>query len=357
MQVPVVQNINSSVGFKSNDDLEKANAFVKMDDAQLKRLAAKISYNKKEQKEKTRKTIMATFWAIPAFDILANGVLAKNAVFTEGKDVAAVVVEKATPLSTKAHSALRSAGTWGLALGVFALYKSIKRAVAPESENPKNRRFKNPVTSILIDIGLMLGGITLLSAGIRDIMKQFPEKIDKMKNKYVEKLSKLDKTNFNTKTMPELRKLAEKFPRSAATGRFLLANSIWIILGMGIYKLFNNSFEERKKIDKTYRELKVCQNQTAKALDKISKVKNDSPAQEDEILVIGMKKTISDEEILAIQKEIKVPEKEKTEKQVKQSDGKIAKTPEKDTETKSKKIKGTKQQDDTESLEIAQTIE
>lgn len=367
MQVQSVQSINSNVGFKSSDDLEKASVFVNMNDAQLRKLAVKLGHNKKEQNEKNKRAITATFWSIPIVDTIANGVLAKNALITEGKEVAAVLVDKATPLSIKAHAALKTAGMWGLVIGAFGLYKSIKHAVAPESDNPKNRRLHNPIGSILIDIGVLLGGITLISAGIRNIIEGCPEKFDKMKNNYINKLEKLDKTDLNTKTLPELRKFAEKSPGIAAAGRFLLANSIWIILGAGIYKVFNNAIEERRKIDRTYRELKVCQGEAAKVLVNTLGVERDVLAQENKGLATDLRKTITEEkpvsaeEVVAMKKEIKALEKEKAERELKQIDEEIAKTrekiKEKETEIKAAQSESVKLSDKTESSDASAIAE
>lgn len=279
MQVIPIQNTNLNMGFKSSEDLEKASDFINMNDNQLRRLAFKINYNKKEQDEKNKKILYTTFWAIPIFDIISSGVLNKNAVISESKDAVAVLLDKASPLSIKAHGALTQAGKWGMVLGVFGLYKLIKDAVAPQTKNTKNNNPKNPISSVLIDIGILLGGITLASFGGKKIMEQFHEKFDKIQNKYINVLNKLDETKLNTKALPGIRKFAEKFPTATAAGKFMLANSIWIILGVGIFKLFDNVIKQHNKVDRTYQKLKTSQAETAKHLANSLRVETDILAQ------------------------------------------------------------------------------
>lgn len=259
MQVQSIGNTNSNINYKSREDIEKSSDLVNMSDKQLRKLAFKIGYDKEELNEKTQKTLQRTFWAIPIFDVIANGLLAKNVLIIENKEVEAIFIEKAAPLSTKAHAALRTAGGWALVLGAFGLYKAARKAFAPESEKPQDNKSKNPVTSILVDIAVLLGGIGLASAGAKKIMEKYPEKADKMKNKYYGMLEKLDNTNLNTKTLPEFQKFAQNVPWATAIGKFALANSIWIILGIGIYKLFDIGQKQRDKVDETYQQLKKTQ--------------------------------------------------------------------------------------------------
>lgn len=279
MQVIPIQNTNSNVGFKSNEDFKKASDFINMNDNQLRRLAFKINYNKKEQNEKNKKILYTTFWAIPIFDIISSGVLNKNAVISESENAVSLLVEKNAQLSTKAHGALSQAGKWGMVLGVFGLYKLIKDAVAPQTKNTKNNDPKNPVSSVLIDIGIILGGVTLASIGFNQIMEKFPEKFDKIQNKYINVLNKLDETKLNTKTLPAIRKFAEKFPTATAASKFLLSKSIWIILGIGIFKLFDNAIKQHNKVDRTYQKLKISQAETARHLANSLRVETDILAQ------------------------------------------------------------------------------
>lgn len=290
MQVQSIRNTNSNINYKSREDIEKASDLVNMSDNQLRQVALKLSYDKKEIKEKTKKTLQTAFWAIPIFDILSNGLLAKNILITEGKEIDAVLIEKATPLSTKAHGALRTAGMWAFVIGIYGAYKAVRKTFAPESEKPKNKHHydkqKNPVASFLIDFAILLGSVSLLSAGIKQIMNGFPEGAGKMKNKYYGMLEKLDNTNLNTKVLPEFRRFAKSVPALTAISKFALANSFLIIVGIGLYKLFDIGHKQQDKVDATYRQLKKTQKEAKKYLEKKSALdeKNNKTST---IIIIG----------------------------------------------------------------------
>lgn len=284
MQVQPAQSINSNVSFKSSEDLEKASAFVKLNDSQLKRLAFKLSYDKKEQDKKTKKIISTTLWAIPIFDILSKGLLAPKMLIRKSKNFIKVLFKKAPPLSIKADTALKQAGGWGIGFAAIGLYQLIKHAVTDKTKNKNDNKHKNPVSSILADVGITLGGLTLVLIGANKIIKKFPEKFSKISGKYGDILKKLDETKLNTRVLPRIREFTKKFPMATGISKFLLANSIWIMLGVGIYRLFSSAEKQHRKVDKKYHELKKDQAETAKQLVKILNAEKNFLSVEKDIL-------------------------------------------------------------------------
>lgn len=323
MQVQSVQSVKSNIGFKSNENFEKAEAFVNMNDEQLKRLAFRIGYNRKEEKEKNKKTLQRTFWAIPVVDIIANGALAKNALITEDANVAALFIDKATPLSTKANAAIRTAGTWGLILAVYGIYRAARQSFV--QQNSQDDRQKNPIASLFMDVAVIMGGLVLASMGMKSVMAQNPEKTDKMLEKYNNWLKKFDKSEVNTKVLPEIERLAKESPRLAAVGKVALAFSTWIVLGLGLYKVYENSMEQRRKVDRTYRELKTAQTKTAALLTKVLSKKENIVKKQIKLakglkIVIKDKKFELDKAMFELDKKIRNFEEEKEEVKVKKDE-------------------------------------
>lgn len=324
----------SNTNFRPEDSIERASAFVSMDDAQLKKLAYKISYNKKEAEEKNRKTLLATFCAIPIIDSIAKGLLAKNAFAMEDKDFIGLFVEKSTPLSTKIKAGVKTAGMWGAILGVLGIYTAAKNVLAPEHKNSEHNKH-NPVGSFLIDVGVMLGGFALATMGLNEIAEQFPEKIGKIKNKFNKFIEKFDKTGLNKRTLPEFEKLAAKHPVIATTGKFALAYSMWITLGIGIYKMFDNILEQRKKVDNTFEKLKANQNIIAKQLVNVINTEKDVLAQGQENLAVDLRKVmngekpVSKKDIAELREKAKMYENMKEEFEVKPKQNENKKQPKK----------------------------
>lgn len=300
MQVASIANISSNTNFKSEDNIQNASDFVNMNDKQLKKLAYKLSYNKKEVEEKTQKTLLATLCAIPIIDSISKGLLAKNAFVSQTKDYTGIFVEKSTQLSTKAKAGIKTAGMWGAVLGILGIYSATKNAFTPQNKKTDKH---NPVASFLVDVGVMIGGLALITMGFNEIIEQFPEKVGKMRKGFNKFLEKLDKTSLNKKTLPDLEKFAAKHPVVATTGKVALAYSMWITLGVGIYKMFNNVIEQRKKVDNTFEQLKINQNITAKQLVNVMNVEKDVLAQGQQDLAVDLRKAMNGEKPVS-QKEI-----------------------------------------------------
>ena len=313
MQTQAISNTKTNVNFKSSDKLNQASAFVNMDDEQLMDLACKNGYSRKTARTKNDNTLLATFLAIPIVDTISKGILAKGRLLGENEDVIVHVIEKSTPLSTKADAAIRTAGGWGVALGVVGIYSALKHAFTSKDD----RQSANPAASFFLDLGIILLGCIGASMGIDKLKEKYPEKVEEYRNKYNKMLANLDKRDFNTKTLPEIEKFAAKHPNLAVTGKFALAYSIWITLGIGVYKMFNNAKENHNRIDRPFAQLKEAQLQTAKQLVGILSVQKDILSRGQEGIAADLdkamsgQKPVSQKEIEEIKKNAKIYEKEK----------------------------------------------
>lgn len=278
MQIKVVDNQNSKVNFKSQNDAQIASAFVNMNDDQLKDIAYITAVNEKDNK-KSKKTIMATFYAMPIVGTIASGILPA----TLTKKYGLVRLQNAS-LGQRAVSAGRTASSWALILSMVGAYNVVKRAAVDDSKSLKKFDQNHPVLSFLTDIGLILGGLVLAGKGIQKLADKKPALFIKLKRKIIQGKQSLDKTKLNKDILPILSegasRLSEKAPIISKIGRVAIANSVLIVFAVGLYKTIKHSIQENRKIEKNYIDLKNAQLKTAKHLTNSLAVERDILVQE-----------------------------------------------------------------------------
>lgn len=293
MQVQGIRNTNPNVNFESKrrNNAEEIEAFVNMDDSQLKYCAYLNNQNKKEDRKKAN-AVNRLFYAIPIIDTLASGALIQKAtnpvVLTEEGLIGPPLSKKILidqPLSTRAMSASYAGAKWAGALGIIGAYGLAKKALVSNSKHLQHFEQTNPVASFMIDVGILITG---LAAGQNALEKKFVKSLNNNPEKTLPKLekigkffAKLDDTKFAKKTMPKIQKSLTNFvdnsPKLAKAGRFALANSVWILFGAGLLKTVHNSVQKSKRIEKDYQKLKETQLVAAKYIA-------DEMAYENEIL-------------------------------------------------------------------------
>lgn len=123
-------------------------------------------------------------------------------------------------------------------------------------------------------------------------------------------IEKIDKGEFNRKTLPKwtesFAKFEEKSPILAKTGKFALANSMWILLGAAFAQMFVHSSRKQNSVEQNYYMLKTTQTDTAKELLKTKESEKIKPKQ-----VETIKQDIDFQDVKEIQiiKIIRVPDK------------------------------------------------
>lgn len=305
MQVKSVENTNSNIGFRSKKRIEEATAFVNMDDSQLQFLAYTGTLDKNKEK-KRRNSLTRTFYALPVVDTIASGILAKRVY----ENKAGIKRVGKTLLSTRVKAAGITAGIWGLALTGIGMYNVIKRSIVSHSETLQNFERNNPVTSFLLDVGAIFGGLALGGVGIAKFMKKHPEKVVNLNKKANKVLAKLDKTKLNKEILPSISKgvakVAQKAPWAIKAGKFALVNSIWAILGVALLKMAKYAKDDRKEAEQNYQILKNKQLGTAKYLVNALGVERDILAQaqpglaKDLRQVMNGNKPVSEKELIRI---------------------------------------------------------
>lgn len=297
MQIQSIDN-KSSVRFKSRNNLEKASAFVNMDDNQLKDLAYVMSYDK-DSKKKTQKSLISMFYALPIIDMVTSGILVRKSPF--GRRIIGKLINRSTKgnlplnsegiieglrtanLKNRVKAAGSTAGSWALWLSVIGVYNSIKKSMTSKSPDSKKFQQNNPIASFALDLGIIFAGTALVEKGLRKIMGHFPNAKKEFAIKTNKILGRLNKTHLNNDILPKLlegtAKLSEKAPLAAKVGRFAIANSVWIAFGLGLLKLGHHQNHDQKKVEKKYKELKNAQFETAKHLNKVLQVERAVLAQ------------------------------------------------------------------------------
>lgn len=274
MQTPAISNINQNVKFRSHIDPE-AQALVNMSDAQLRQLAY-LSTDKNEDKRANR-AIIGTFLAMPIVDSIANGVLAENAVCAKAKFGELELKSKLKMPASMGERLFKTGGTavgWAYALGIIGIYSALKHVVSDNSSDVKKFDQQHPVLSFAADLGLIFGACVLGAKGISKLSEKFAKKCPKSAEEIGEKFGKMfeniDKGHFNRKTLPKwvdgFAKFEEKSPILAKTGKFTLANSMWILLGAAIAQMVIHGSKKQNGFEQNYHALKGLQLDAAKQL-------------------------------------------------------------------------------------------
>lgn len=272
MQIQSIQNNRTNVRFSSDKDVEKAKAFVNMDDSQLRTLAYIKAQDKNEEK-KSKKSIISTLYAIPLVDSLSSGIL------TRGR------------LGTRATATATTAARWGVALAVLGGYNAAKNAVVSRSEKLQNFEQNNPVISLLADVGVLMGALSLGTKGATKLGLKALGKAPKLTETLFIGLQNtkriINKSMLNKKALPfimkNVAKLEKKAPWAVAAGANIIANSVLITFLAGIFHGNSQVKQLKKDVEQNYKDLKTAQLNTSKHLTNVLSVKNDVLAQDSPI--------------------------------------------------------------------------
>lgn len=305
MQVQSVDNSTSNVRFKSRKNIKQVSEFVNMDDAELMKCAYIKGHDEKKDKRYQR-AVNNSLFVLPLVDTLASGATVIKSSFLD-KDV--VESCRKMPLSVRTVAMTRTAALWTAGIAAVGLYSLAKKAITNNSESAKNFEHKNPLTSFMIDIGILSAGFIVGQEALRKaVTKYLTKTYEKDPKAYLanaikteEKLdtafSKLDKTFLNKKVLPKFEKwsaqLAKKAPFAAKTARFAVVNSIWILLGLGIAKSIDHANKENNRVERNYINLKNKQLEASKYLNATLGVENDILAQDNHQLASDLRATMN----------------------------------------------------------------
>lgn len=270
MQVQSVTNTQSGVNFKSDSGMEKAKAFVNMDDSQL-RLISYASGQDKNKEKKNRSNLLKTFYAIPIVDTLASAILVDKNNKLSDEAVAAL---RKTKLSTRLKEGAKTANFWIVSLSAIQLYSIIKKSIEAKSPNAKKFNRENPVTALLTDVTTILAGGVLATVGMAKLAQKAIDKHPERLTEGAKEIRKakilINRSKFNRETLPkiaeQMTKFAEKHPWAAKTGRLALANSVLVLFSISLLQMFSHAKKQRERIETNYKNLKTTQFNVAKIL-------------------------------------------------------------------------------------------
>lgn len=274
MAVQLIGNINSNLMFKARTKgEEQAEAIVNLSDSQVRTLAYAKSVDKNKEK-KNRRTLTGIFLAMPVVDTLAKGLLAGT-----GEPLS-----KGISLSKRLNTMGGAAIGWGIVMSVIAAYSALKKSDSPEL---KKTRKKHPVASALGDVGVVVGGTMLASLGLvkiaQKIAQKNPEALVDAESSIAKLAGSINQSKFSTKYLPKItegfEKFANKLPLTAKATEFALRNSLWILLGISLYKSISHASDRNKKIRANYHAMKNEQVNAAKYLINKANVERDSLKQ------------------------------------------------------------------------------
>lgn len=258
----------SNVKFKGISR-EQAEAFVNMDNSQLRYLAEVKSYNKQEEK-RNQQSLTKLFYGIPVVSSLAGGILYPGT------------------LGAKTMKAVGQAGEWAGVIAAIGAYGLAKNAVVSSSPTLQDFEQRNPVLSLIADVGIISTGYYFGIKGLNKIMDKHPKPFINLFEKMIKTADDIDKTKFAKNNWPKITKwfseMADKAPWAAKAGKFALINSVFIMLGIALVKGIKHSDDRRKKVENNYKELKKAQFETSKYLVNRLAVERDILAQEQQDL-------------------------------------------------------------------------
>lgn len=266
-----VKNVSgSNLGFQSRKNkttpMDKAIDFVNLDDSQLKQIAYKTSYDKKEHK-KQNGNITKMLLAIPVVDTIAKGILTKRVYVSEGGELLGIA---GGSLGDKAFVSSKIAGKWAGGLAAVGAYNLAKHVIVSDSDTVKKFEQNHPVLSFMGDIGVILTGLTLGSIGLDKLNEKYPKPLETFAEKRSAVRKFLDNTKINKEIMPKISDFVAKVdshaPISMTAGRVALYYSWAFILGATIFKAAQYSVHNQKKVENNYYGLKDQQKNVAKSM-------------------------------------------------------------------------------------------
>lgn len=268
MKIKTVENINPGFGKKKQDKIEQASTFINMNDSQLRYLAYVNSEDERTER-KQQHSLNRTFWAMPIVDTIASGLLVRG---INGEGELSKLEE--TALSSRVKAVGDTAAIWALGLSAIGIYNVAKNAVVSNSPSLKRFNRDNPVMSFFVDLGIIAGSFILGLKGLGKLInnhyEKHPEKVLETEGRIANLSEKIDTSKFNTKIMPKIidkvSKFEERFPNLSNAGKFALANSVFILLGISILKMIKFSADKQKRIEHNYNQIKAAQFETAKYL-------------------------------------------------------------------------------------------
>lgn len=286
MQTPAVSNTKQKVQFSSNINVDKAQALVNMSDNQLRALAYSDA-DKRDDKRASR-NIAATFVAMPIVNSIARGVLAENVVAVKARFGGVELKSRLKAPASMGERLFRTGGTaigWAYALGVIGIYSGIRHLVSKNSRDVKQFDNEHPVLSFAADLGLIFAACILGAKGISKLNEKFAKKCPKTAEEIGEKFTKMlenvDKGKFNQKTLPKwvegFAKFEKDSPTLAKTGKFALANSMWILLGAAVAQMLVHGGRKQNSTEQNYHALKGAQLDAARQLIKVKESEKTKP--------------------------------------------------------------------------------
>lgn len=314
MQTQAISSTKSNIKFQSKADLEQKTAFVNLSDAQLQQMAYDSKDTHKDKKAK--RAIAATFLAMPIVDSIASGVLATEkaaeAHLITPFGVSSCEIHAPAEMSTRLSRTAGTALGWGFVLGVVGVYSAIKHQVVKNSPNVQEFEKDHPLLSFVGDLGLIFGSCVLGAFGLSKLAdkagKKYPKSTKELNEKLEKMFDKINKGKFNQKTLPKIvewfAKAEKEAPALTKTGKFLLANSIWILMGSAIAQMLVYGSRKHNKAENHYQSLRTAQLETAKHLVRKLDVENDILSQSQKGLADDLDAALNGENIIS-KKELK----------------------------------------------------
>jgi hypothetical protein len=167
------------------------------------------------------------------------------------------------PLSAKLGAGLKTIKGWALGITLVGALMGVKQTILNKNEKFRDLEENHPIATLMSEVG----GLAIAYKGIKyignkmDIGTKLTSKFAPIKKGLTSAAKKLDNSKISTFITNRLSdvgdKINQKAPALGKTGKFLLGNSVLLMLIGSMLKMSKNNHD----IQKTYNSLKQAQTQ------------------------------------------------------------------------------------------------
>lgn len=232
---------------RSNAETDKLDAFINMDDKQLRQIAYAKTLRNFDDK-KSRKVTNALFYSAPVAAGLAYGILGDGKTRLFSKEL--------TGLAGRIGTGLKAAGRYAAILGAVDLFAHASKKLIKKSDKAQNFTEKHPFLTLGALIGGALGVVSLISG--KGFAKLGAIKTPAFLQKGTEKIAKFLNSNKQIGKMKNVvNRFAGKVPSALKEiGATVLDCAPATLLLGGFFHTLASSHNKNREFAKNYTELR-----------------------------------------------------------------------------------------------------
>lgn len=234
---------------RSNAETDKLDAFISLNDNQLRQIAYAKTSAKFDDK-KSRKATNALFYSAPVASGLAYGILGDGKTKLFSKNL--------TGLAGRVGNGLKAAARYAAILGTVDLVAHATKKLIKKSDKAQNFNNEHPILTLGAVIAGALGAVSLMSKGFT---KLGAAKTPKLLQSGTDSVAKFLNSNKHIRKMTNaVNKFGAKTPTALKEiGATVLSWAPTTLLFGGLFNSIGNSNSKNREFVKNYSELREKQ--------------------------------------------------------------------------------------------------